>query len=788
MNQTDELREENTVLRACLARLSEAGLRVSESLDARTVLHEVVESARVLTGARYGVLTAMQDSGRIPEVVASGFSAEEHQRLLDFPGRWDLYGDLRELPEPLSLLTLADYDSSLGISGYLPGDLRKDATLLAVPMRHRGAHVGTFFLAGKQPGHEFTNGDQEVLVMFAAQAATAIANARRYREEQRAKADLEALVNTAPVGLVVFDARTGSMLSLNREAKRIVGHLRSPGRSLEQLLEAVSIRRADGREISLEELPLAQALVNATPARAEEIVLQVADGRSVTTLVKATPVPSGGGEAESVVVTLQDMSPLEELERMRAEYLGMVSHELRAPLASVKGCAATVLGSAPGPDPAEMLQFFRIIEEQADRMRKLIGDLLDAGRIEAGTLSVDPEPAEVAGLVDRARNTLLSAGGSNPLQIDLPPDLPRVLADRRRIVQVLGNLLSNASKHSPQPSPIRVTAVREGSHVAISVADEGIGMSAEMLPQLFGKCVRTGGDGQGRPFAGSGLGLVICKGLVEAHGGRIRAESGGAGQGTRFTFTIPVAAEAASRAAPGRARSSAPAVQEGTRVLVVDDDPQTQRYVRHALRQAGFSTTITEDPREVPGLIQENRPDLVLLDLMLSGKDGIELMERVPEMRDLPVIFLSAYDRGDTVARALEKGAADYVVKPFSPTELVARIQAALRARAEPAAPFVLGELAINYEERQVTLAGRPVELTATEYGLLRELSVNAGRVCTHAALLGRFWGRRNSRDIRLVHAFMKKLRHKLGDDATSPTYIFTVHGVGYRMAKPDRS
>ena len=173
---------------------------------------------------------------------------------------------------------------------------------------------------------------------------------------------------------------------------------------------------------------------------------------------------------------------------------------------------------------------------------------------------------------------------------------------------------------------------------------------------------------------------------------------------------------------------------------------------------------------------------------MLSGKDGIELMERVPEMRDLPVIFLSAYDRGDTVARASENGAADFVVKPFSPTELVARIQAVLRARAEQPAAFALGELAINYEERQVTLAGRPVELTATEYGLLRELSVNAGRVCTYAALLGRFWGRRNSRDIRLVHAFMKKLRRKLGDNANSPTYIFTVHRVGYRMAKPDRS
>ena len=132
----------------------------------------------------------------------------------------------------------------------------------------------------------------------------------------------------------------------------------------------------------------------------------------------------------------------------------------------------------------------------------------------------------------------------------------------------------------------------------------------------------------------------------------------------------------------------------------------------------------------------------------------------------------------------MEIGAADYVVKPFSPTELVARIQAALRRRAEPLEPYRLGELAIHYEERRVTLAGRPVQLTATEYELLCKLSVNAGRVLTHDYLLQRVWTSENSGDSRLVRAFVKKLRRKLGDDANSPTYIFTEPRVGYRMAR----
>ena len=209
--------------------------------------------------------------------------------------------------------------------------------------------------------------------------------------------------------------------------------------------------------------------------RAEEIVIGVPDGRSVTVLLNATPIMSDEGEVESVVVTLQDMTAVEEHERLRAEFLGMVSHELRAPLTSIKGSAATVLGSAIDLDPAVVRQFFRIIEDQADHMHGLVADLLDVARIETGTLTVNPEPAEVAVLVDRARNAFTSAGGRNNLAIDIEPGLPLVMADRLRIVQVLGNLLSNAARHSPESSVIRISAVREEVHVAFSVADEGRG-------------------------------------------------------------------------------------------------------------------------------------------------------------------------------------------------------------------------------------------------------------------------------------------------------------------------
>ncbi len=293
------------------------------------------------------------------------------------------------------------------------------------------------------------------------------------------------------------------------------------------------------------------------------------------------------------------------MERLRAEFLGMVSHELRTPLTSIRGSATAMLDATSELDPAEMRQFLRIIVDQTDNMRDLIGDLLDVARIETSTLPVSPEPADIAALVDRARNTFLSAGGRNRLDIDLAPDLPLVLADKRRIVQV-GNLLSNAARHSPASSAVRVAAVREGVYVEVSVADEGRGIPAERLPHLFRKFSHVEADGQEDD---TGLGLAICKGIVEAHGGRIWGESDGPGLGARFTFSVPAVEGAAAerhRTVPGTRQEAT----EGQPILVVDDDPQTLRYVRKALSEAGYDPIVTADPEEALPLMDETRPQL----------------------------------------------------------------------------------------------------------------------------------------------------------------------------------
>ena len=760
-----------------ISSLSAAVLRINESLDLPTVLREVTEVACALTATTHGVIATTNANGEVLEYVSVGFTDEEHRGMAEWPEGPRLFAQMRELPAPLKLANLAEWVRELGFAT----DLLPPAAVMGMPLRHRGRHVGNFFVGMKGNGEEFTAADEEILALFASQAATAIANARTHRAEQRARADLEALIDTSPVGVAVLDASTGAALSVNREAKRIVESLRTPGTPVEHLLETMTCQLADGREIDLNQFPLARELTSAETMRAEEIVLSLPDGRSVSALVNVTPIRTGKDAIGSVVVTLQDLAPLEALDRMRSEFLGMVGHELRTPLAAIKGSTTAVLGGVRNFAPAETHAFFRIVDEQADRMIGLVADLLDAGRIDSGTLSVSPEPTEVAALVEGARTAFLSGGGRHTVMIDLPADLPWVTADRERIAQVLGNLLANASRQAPESSPIRIAAERDGVHVAVSVTDEGRGIARERLAHLFRRYAGMGDDE--REAGGSGLGLSICKGLVEAHGGRIRAESAGPGQGARFTFTLPVAA-AAAPAAPSAPDGPSPQ-GETERVLVLDDDPQTLRHVRDALAGSGYAPLVSADYRELAQIIRTESPDLVLLDLVLPGADGIELMQTLPELARQPVIFISAYGRDETVARALEAGAADYIVKPFSPTELVARIRAALRRRADPE-PFVLGDLTIDYDRRRVTVAGRAVELTPTEYELLRALSLDTGRVVTYEYLLERVWSERSKGDWNVVRAFVKQLRTKLGDEAANPTWIFNVRGVGYRMPSPN--
>ena len=775
-------------LRERLSQLSSASLRLNESLEVEAVLQGALDSARALTGAAYGVILLVDDEEHPVDFLSSGLTPQQDSEFWEMPSRWEIFDSISSFDEPIRLDDFQGYLRDCGVPEFEAPFPASDAmAFLGSPVRHRGKVLGAIYVSEKPGG--FFAADEDTLVMFASQTALVISNARRYRDQQQARNDLGAVLDTAPAAVLILDAVSGELKSANREARRLMEEMGVAVGSLQDLIAGGTIRRDDGREIACDRPSFESLLASGRTVRDERLTVELPNGRKLTAVVNVTPIRSADGTVVSLVVTSQDVGPLAEAERLRAEFLAMIGHELRAPLTSIKGSATTLLQSRSSLDPAEMHQFARIIDQQADHMRGLLADLIDMVQIETGTLSVDPEPAELSRLVDEARDTFAGAGGTQSMRVELPPDLPLVIADARRIVQVLNNLLSNAARHCHDESIIHIEARTEGESVEVSVADNGRGFTADRLGRLFEKYHHPQGQERRQDL---GLGLAICKGIIEAHGGRIWAESDGPGLGSRLAFTLH-ASDGSDRLASHQDSGSG---SDRTRVLAVDDNPRELKHIRESLAGAGYEPTVTGNPDEVAELIERTDPHVVLLDLMLPGTDGIELMRDLFAVHDIPVIFLSAYGQDSVVAKALEMGAADYIVKPFSPTELAARVRAALRARRGPTAAasapragsaasvgFTLGDLAIDYAARLVTVAGRTVELTPIEYRLLTELASNAGSLLTHDELLEKIWTGDDTADASRIRTTIMNLRHKLADKARDPKYITTIPHVGYRMA-----
>lgn len=228
------------------------------------------------------------------------------------------------------------------------------------------------------------------------------------------------------------------------------------------------------------------------------------------------------------------------------------------------------------------------------------------------------------------------------------------------------------------------------------------------------------------------------------------------------------------------------------RILVVDDEPKLVRLVREVLTAGGFSVLSTGSGDSAIEMIAMEQPDLVLLDIVLSGAtDGYEVARRVGEFSNVPIIMLTAKVRESDLLRGFDSGADDYLTKPFSSKELLARVRAVLkRARQEPPAPaemeIACGELHIDFARRRVMAGGREVRLTPTEYSLLHELAVHRNQVLLHEQLLAAVWGPEYRDDIDYLRAYIRYLRQKLEPDRAHPKYIVTSPGVGYMLACPD--
>ncbi len=526
-----------TALAERLLRLNGACLRVSSSLEIGTVLQEVADSACDLTEARYGVLALFDWSGGFQETVTSGLDSQQLSRMTTQQVGEGLLGYLNELEGPLRVADVSKHFRSVGFPEYHP----PMKTFLGARVRHDGAHLGNIYLGEKVDGGEFTELDEQLIDRFAQQAGAAISNARKFERERKIKTDLKALVKIAPVGLVVFDARTGAVLTSNEECQRIGGVVGSSAKSWQETFENVTMYRADGRQLSVGDRPATQVLQSGEIVRGEEIVLHFSDGRVVNTLINATPIYSDRGEIVSVLVAVQDLALLKDAERMRAEHLGMVSHELRMPLTAIKGSIAALTEVVESMNTVEPLQLLKIIDHQAEVMRGQINSLIDLSHIEAGALMLSLEAADVPTLAAECVREFRRYHAGFIVNQDIPDDLPPAMADKERVSQIFRNILAHSFKYASGATTITMKAEHEDTHMMFSVSIDSDRAHTGNPPELMDRIRSAAGGDPIQTYVGDGLALAICKGIVEAHGGWFRSGIQDCGHGSCLTFTLPVA-------------------------------------------------------------------------------------------------------------------------------------------------------------------------------------------------------------------------------------------------------
>jgi PAS domain S-box-containing protein len=408
------------------------------------------------------------------------------------------------------------------------------ASCVRLPLRARGEVLGLLNIQSRDP-RQFTVADLDLLDAIGNQIGIAIANALLIEDAEQRRATLDSVMNSLVDGLILLDGR-GRILFVNPCAAGMLGLQASVlvGGTLATLESTLAER-------VLDEAWAAGRLQSLAAGRdgAESLELAL-DGPEARILqIRVFSIHDVAGEELGLGLLLHDVTRERELDEMKSKLLSTVSHELRTPLASIKGFATTLLRQDVDWDEDTRREFLAIIDEESDRLSELIGNLLDMSRVEAGTLRVEPEPTELRPLIEETLAEFQVMTRAHQFRARDVPSLPLVQADPRRTRQVLRNLVENAVKYSPQGGPITVAAVVGGDSVQVSVSDEGLGIEPEHLDRVFDRFYQVD-SASTREVGGAGLGLSICQAIVEAHEGRIWAESD-LGAGSTFHFTLPLA-------------------------------------------------------------------------------------------------------------------------------------------------------------------------------------------------------------------------------------------------------
>jgi signal transduction histidine kinase/DNA-binding response OmpR family regulator len=527
--------DESRALSQKLLDVNSASMAVSEAVAALpetsvdAVLSAIAARAQSLTGAEYAAVGIGTDPEKPFDVWVTHGMSPEQAAAIGRPPR--PVGTLAVIACENVPLRVPDIRQAAAYRGVPPGHPTL-SSFLGVPVRYRGRSVGNLYLANKIGAAAFTEHDQQIVEMLAARAGVAIETARLYHAESMERLWLESVVDQAPDGLMLMDAQ-GRITAQNRAITALGREtgIRDPfGNAL-----TLDMTTPAGEPVLVDDLPFVRAVVHGEPTKGRELLVRRSDDSLLPVLVSATAIHDGSGGRVGAVMTIQDISALKALERLREEWTSIIAHDLKQPLNAIAICAQ-VLARIPHVNDSAKEEIERI--RWATRaLTRMISDLLDASRIEARRMAVACCPVEVGKLVrdavrhmpDLVARCRVSVAGEAEALVE---------ADAGRVEQVLANLVTNAAKYGEPDGEIGIDVEPFEGAMRISVSNRGRGIPPEELGRVFDRFERSQDARKGdRP--GLGLGLYIAKGLVEAQGGRMWAEST-PGVVTRFHFTLPV--------------------------------------------------------------------------------------------------------------------------------------------------------------------------------------------------------------------------------------------------------
>jgi PAS domain S-box-containing protein len=496
------------------------------------------------------------------------------------------------------------------------------------------------------------------------------------QEPTLAEERMRSVVDHVVDGIITIDER-GDIDSFNPAAEKLFGYERSEviGRNVRMLMPEPY--RSEHDRYLASYLATGQAKIIGI---GREVVGRRKDGSTFPMELAVSEFRLGGRRNfTGIVRDVTERRRLEEqlrervqelaaMDRQKNEFLAMLGHELRNPLAPMRNALYLMKmrgGSGAGDPLRDML------ERQLQHLVRLVDDLLDVARIIGGKIALRREPVDLGEALARAVETaqpLIDAHGQ-AVELALPAEPLRVAGDLVRLTQVVANLLTNAAKYSAKSGRIRVSLAREGAEARLRVRDAGIGIAPELLPHVFDLFVQ-GRPSLARPQGGLGIGLTLVRRVVEMHGGRVAAASAGAGKGSEFSVWLPLLSQADKVRAPASAVRRRGAKR---RVLVVDDNVDAAESIAAVLRLYGHEVRCVFEGRSALEEAERYAPDVVVLDIGLPGMDGYEVAQRLrkrPRFGRTPILAVTGYGSEADRQRAHRAGFDHHLTKPVDPDTL----------------------------------------------------------------------------------------------------------------------